>query len=75
MRLCASGKPRKAFSKYASENIVYHNAYFPGDAESLQQGMEVSEREDPDKVFEMLRSAKEGNLVFIHSKISMGPDG
>ena len=49
--------------------------FFPGDAEALQKGMEESEVENPNKVFEVLRCAQDDDLAFVHSKISMSPDG
>lgn len=74
LRMCATGKPRQAFEKYASAEAVHHNPFFAEDAESLIRGMEESDSDEPDKEFEILRCSSEDEIVFVHSRIRMKRD-
>ncbi len=38
LQLVVSGKVQEAYSNYISEDFRHHNAYFPGDANSLMKG-------------------------------------
>ena len=40
LRLCATGKVRDAYERFAAANFRHHNPYFRGDADSLRKGME-----------------------------------
>lgn len=71
--LCASGKAKEAYAKYIAKDFVHHNPYFHGDAQSLLNGMEKNAIDNPDKIFEIQRSAQDGNIVFVHSKVRMNP--
>ncbi len=75
LRLAASGRVGEAFDKHVAPGFRHHNAYFPGDAASLARGMEENAREFPDKVFEVLRTLEDGNLVAVHARVRMTPDG
>ncbi|MEK6478440.1 nuclear transport factor 2 family protein [Catalinimonas sp. 4WD22] len=74
LQLAAQGASREAFSKYAGQHFIHHNAYFKGDGETLMLAMEEDARENPDKVFEILRTLEDGNLVAVHSSIRQNPD-
>jgi predicted SnoaL-like aldol condensation-catalyzing enzyme len=73
LTLCASGNIRKAYDEYVAEGFVHHNPYFKSDAASLMTGMEESERTHPHKIFEIQRCAAEGDVVFVHSKVTIQP--
>ena len=69
LKLAASGKARKAFSRYVHPRFVHHNPYFKGDADSLLAGMEESAVELPKRVFEAVRVVEEGELLVVHAKV------
>lgn len=72
--LCASGKVHDAYAKYIGKDFIHHNPYFHGDAQSLLKGMEDNATANPNKICEIQRSAQEGNIVFVHSKVRMNLD-
>lgn len=69
LQLAARGVSREAFSKYAGQHFIHHNAYFKGDGETLMLAMEEDARHNPDKIFEIQRALEDGNLVAVHSRI------
>jgi predicted SnoaL-like aldol condensation-catalyzing enzyme len=74
LQLAAQGTSREAFSKYAGQDFIHHNAYFKGDGETLMLAMEEDARQNPDKIFEIQRALEDGNLVAVHSRIRQNPD-
>ncbi len=71
LHLCATGKARKAFEQFASPHFAHHNPWFGPDADSLINGMEENAKNNPNKVFEIQRSIAEGDLVAVHSRVTM----
>lgn len=69
LKLASSGQPRKAFELYVASDFIHHNAYYKGDRETLMLAMEESHKETPNKIFEILRSLEEGDLVAVHSRV------
>jgi len=69
LTLCAKGNPREAFKLYVSETFKHHNAFFPGDANSLMIAMEESSKENPNRIFEIKHILEDGNLIAFHSYI------
>tara|TARA_R100001369_G_C3323767_1_gene169381 strand:+ start:2036 stop:2404 length:369 start_codon:yes stop_codon:yes gene_type:complete len=67
--LAARGDSREAFKCHVGNPFKHHNAYFKGDANSLMVAMEEAAKDQPNKVFEVLRALEDGNLVSIHSRI------
>lgn len=75
LHLAASGKVKEAYDKYVSPNFRHHNPYFAGDAASLAQGMEDSARQFPNKIFEVKRVLEDGDLVAVHARVRISPEG
>ncbi len=73
LRLAASGRVGEAFDKYVAPGFRHHNPYFPGDAASLAAGMAENARAFPGKVFEVLRTLEDGDLVAVHARVRMEP--
>lgn len=73
--LCARGDSRQAFSLYAGESFKHHNAWFKGDAETIMRAMEEDAKNNPGKIFEMLRALEDGDLVAVHSHFRQNPGG
>ena len=67
--LAARGDSREAFKRYVGDDFIHHNAYFKGDGHTLMVAMEEAAKEQPNKVFEVLRELEDGDLVSIHSRI------
>lgn len=74
LNAAASGNVQEAYDKYVHPNFFHHNAYFPGDRESLLRGMEESAIEMPNKDFQVLRALQDGDMVAVHSKIQIRPE-
>src|SRR5688572_9503701 len=73
LMLGSKGDSRDAFSKYVSKDFKHHNVYFKSDAGSLMTAMEENAKKNPDKIFEIQRSLKDGNLVAVHSYVRQKP--
>ena len=73
LRLSASGKAREAFTLHTGPGFLHHNAYFPGDAESLIAGMEENARQHPDKALAVHHALEDGDFVAVHSHVRLDP--
>lgn len=73
LRLVASGRIREAYSKYVGASFRHHNPFFHGDAESLMVAMEEDAAANPNKVLEVQRILRDGNLVAVHSWVRQRP--
>jgi predicted SnoaL-like aldol condensation-catalyzing enzyme len=73
LKNAASGKLDEAYSRVAS-NFRHHNAYFPGDTESLKAGMADAHKQFPDTKIDIQRAIAEGDLVAVHSRVQHAPD-
>lgn len=73
LNLVIAGKVQEAYDRYVSQDFRHHNSYFKGDRESLLRGMEDSEREMPNKTFQVQRAIEEGDLVVTHSRLQLKP--
>ena len=65
LRMVVSGHVREAYGKYVGAGFRHHNAYFPGDAESLMVAMEANNQEHPNKVLDVRRALRDGDFVAI----------
>jgi len=75
LHLCAAGRVEEAYGRFAAPNFRHHNPHFRGDAASLAAGMADNARQFPNKQLEILRSLAEGELVALHCRVRMTPDG
>jgi len=73
LKNAASGKLDEAYSMVAP-NFRHHNAYFPGDTESLKAGMADAHKQFPNTRIEVQRAIAEGDLVAVHSHVQHAPD-
>lgn len=74
LSLAARGNAKEAFEKYASQDLIHHNAYFPADPKVLMEAMDESARMNPHKIFQVQRALEEGDLVAVHSFIKQQPE-
>jgi predicted SnoaL-like aldol condensation-catalyzing enzyme len=75
LRFAATGKVREAYESFVAPDFRHHNAYFPGDAQSLAKGMEEAHATFPQTAIEVQRAIEEGDLVAVHSKVKHEPAG
>lgn len=54
---------------------MHHNPYYAGDAATLEAGMQANADKFTDKKLEVQRAIEEGDLVAVHSKVSLDPGG
>jgi len=68
-----AGQIRQAYDQYVASDFRHHNPYFKGDRESLLLAMEESERNMPNKTFEIQRVLEEGDTIAVHSRLILQP--
>lgn len=74
LRLVVEGKIREAYTAYVDPGMRHHNVYFPGDAASLERGMEENQALFPHKVFDVKQALEDVDRVAVHSRIRMDPE-
>src|SRR6266542_275632 len=74
LSLASSGKVQEAYSKYVGEGFKHHNPFFEETTEALRAGMEENARQNPNKIFTILRTISEGDYVMTHSHVRQNPD-
>ena len=73
LKQAATGKLDEAYA-LVSPRFRHHNAYFPGDAESLKAGMADAHKQFPSTKIEVQRAIEEGDTVAVHSRVQHAPD-
>ncbi len=68
-------KIEEAYAQYAAPDMRHHNAYFPGDTESLQKGMIETHAQFPETTINIKHAIEEGDLVAVFSNVIMRPNG
>lgn len=69
LRMCARGEVRDAYDRHVAAGFVHHNAWFPGDRESLLLAMEKSAATEPNKAFEPRLVVDGGDRVVVLSHL------
>ena len=75
LELASGGDVQTAFDHYVGKGFRHHNPYFAGDASSLAAGMKKNATENPSKVLEVQRAIEDGDLVAVHSRVRLKPEG
>lgn len=75
LQMASSGKVKEAYDRFIGPNFRHHNPYFRGDAASLAAGMAQNAAENPQKEFEVRHVLEEGDLVAVHGRVRLKPDG
>ncbi len=75
LRMCSRGEVREAYERYVSADFVHHNAWFPGDRESLLRAMEQSAAAEPNKSFEVKQVIDGGDRVAVLSHLKRASAG
>lgn len=69
LAMAASGRVREAYARHVADGFRHHNAYFPGDRESLLVAMEESARSEPNKAFTIKQVLASGDRVAVLSHL------
>jgi predicted SnoaL-like aldol condensation-catalyzing enzyme len=69
LAMAASGKVRQAYERHVADSFIHHNAYFPGDRESLLVAMEQSAESEPNKSFTVKQVIDSGDRVAVFSHV------
>jgi predicted SnoaL-like aldol condensation-catalyzing enzyme len=70
LQMCSRGEVRDAYERHVATGFVHHNAWFPGDRESLLLGMEKSAATEPNKAFEPKQVVDGGDRVVVLSRLA-----
>lgn len=69
LTMAASGRVREAYKRHVADSFTHHNAYFPGDRESLLVAMEQSAESEPNKSFTVKQVIDSGDRVAVFSHL------
>jgi predicted SnoaL-like aldol condensation-catalyzing enzyme len=69
LQMCARGDVREAYARHVADEFVHHNAWFPGDRESLLRAMEESAAAEPNKSFEVKQVIDGGDRIAVLSHL------
>lgn len=65
----ANGEVQDAYNNYIGDIFKHHNAFFPGDRQSLKNAMQEDADRNPNKILTIKLSLEDGDLVMIYSHI------
>ena len=71
----AAGNVRDAYARHVAPGFIHHNAYFPGDRESLLVAMEQSAASEPNKSFSVKQVVAGGDRVAVLSHLQRAQTG
>ena len=69
LQMCSRGQVREAYERYVSHDFVHHNAWFPGDRQSLMDAMEQSAAAEPNKSFAVKQVVEGGDRIAVLSHL------
>lgn len=75
LQLAASGRVQEAYDRYVAADFRHHNPNFRGDAKSLATAMAQNAVENPRKHLAILHVVEEGDLVAVHGRVRLRPEG
>jgi len=75
LKECAAGRAKDAFAAHVAPGLCHHNPHFAANPDTLAAAMDANAREFPEKTFEVQRSVEQGDLVMVHSRVRMTPNG
>lgn len=75
LALAGSGRVRDAFARHVADSFTHHNAYFPGDRESLLVAMEQSSASEPNKDLTVKQVIDSGDRVAVVSHLRRAQAG
>jgi len=73
LQMVVAGNIDAAYEKYVDMNGKHHNAYYAPGFDVLKQGMKDNHVQFPNKVFTTKNVIGDGDLVAVHSRMSLKP--
>jgi predicted SnoaL-like aldol condensation-catalyzing enzyme len=74
LELASAGRVKEAYARYVHPDFFHHNPYFPGDRQSLLEGMEENAKQFPVKTYQTLHALEDGDLAVVHGKVALAPE-
>jgi predicted SnoaL-like aldol condensation-catalyzing enzyme len=71
LNLTIAGKIDEAYAKYVDMNGKHHNIFTPAGMKALKDGMKGAEDKFPNKKFVIQHVVGEGDLVAVHSHLTL----
>lgn len=75
LAMAAAGDVREAYERHVAASFIHHNAYFPGDRESLLVAMEQSAASEPNKSFTVKQVVDSADRVAVLSHLERAQTG
>jgi predicted SnoaL-like aldol condensation-catalyzing enzyme len=75
LALCADGRVDEAYERFVAPGFTHHNAYFPGDRESLRVAMRDSAMQEPNRSFEIKQVVEDADRVAVLSHLRRTDSG
>ena len=75
LNLIIAGQIDEAYERYVDMQGKHHNLYFSAGMVNLREAMKENERQCPNKQFTVKHALAEGDLVSVHSHLTMKADG
>jgi predicted SnoaL-like aldol condensation-catalyzing enzyme len=69
LRLASSGEVAAAYRDHVAPGFRHHNPWFAAGAAALAAGMEEAAVKAPNRSLTVQRTAEEGDVVFVHSRV------
>lgn len=69
LQLASAGQVQQAFDLFAAPDFRHHNAYFPGDRQSLLDAMAQAHQASPNRSLQVQHAYEDGDTVVTHSLV------
>ena len=69
LSLCASGNVQMAFERHTGPHFKHHNPHFKSDRDSLIKAMQESDKDEPNKAFNVNQAIADGDTVAVFSEL------
>lgn len=73
LQMIVAGKIDEAYQKYADMEGRHHNIFTKADFTELKQGMKDNDAKFPNKKLEVQHVIGDGDLVAVHSRLTLNP--
>jgi predicted SnoaL-like aldol condensation-catalyzing enzyme len=77
LTMAATGNAKEAFDRLVTPSFRHHNAWFPGDGQSLAKAMDDNAKQNPDKELTIRQVLEDGDRVatLAHVRHQKGESG
>ena len=74
LEMIIAGKIDEAYEKYVDMSGKHHNLFTPTGLEALREGMKGADKQFPDATFVVQHVLGDGDLVAVHSHLTMSKE-